>query len=299
MYPWLSKTFLQLSERIAGKKLHHAILVQGPSGLGKTKFVLNLAELLLCANPQLDKTCGTCQSCRLNAASTHPDLHQVESEKQIGVDLIRDAIKKLVGSAQMSGVKVLIIHHADTMTESSANALLKTLEEPTSSTFILLTTAKPERILPTIKSRCEKLILPSPDFNTSINWVRTQYAGAIDPQFAKLFAARPLALLDELQQEQKFTFELFKQGIVELTSGHKSATSLAIEWQEHTDKVIKWSQFWVREQVSLVNNHTVVVNLYAVEKKATKISQQLRNPGVNKILQLAGLLTAISLIPSY
>jgi DNA polymerase-3 subunit delta' len=110
VFPWLDNSFKQLSSRIADNKLHHALLIQGPSGIGKSSFVLQLGQLLLCKARQGHKVCGQCQSCLLNSSSTHPDLHVVESDKQIGVEQIRDAIKKLISSAHMSGAKVLIIY---------------------------------------------------------------------------------------------------------------------------------------------------------------------------------------------
>ncbi|MDU0355305.1 DNA polymerase III subunit delta' [Paraglaciecola aquimarina] len=294
MLPWFDQIFLQLSARIEQRKLHHAMLFQGPAGLGKSQFVMGLAQRLLCSEPQTNMACGVCQSCRLNASGTHPDLHQVESDKQIGVDAIRESIKKLVGSAHMSGAKVLIIHHADTMTESSANALLKTLEEPTDSTFLLLTTSRPERILPTIKSRCEKHTLPMPDLATCIKWVENQYKGEIDPNFARLFSARPLALLEELQQEQKFTFAVFKQGLMDLKTGSKNAAQLGTEWQEFADKVIKWSQYWLREQATLSSNKASVDLLFRINKQASIVANQMSNPGINRALQLVTLLNGIA-----
>jgi DNA polymerase-3 subunit delta' len=286
VFPWLDKTFTQLSSRIAAAKLHHALLIQGPAGLGKSSFALQLAHLLLCDARQGDKVCGHCQSCLLNTATNHPDLHIVESEKQIGVDQIRDAIKKLVSSAHLSGAKVLIIYHAHTMTESSANALLKTLEEPTNNTFLLLTTDKPERILPTIKSRCEKLALPLPDLDTTMAWVSAQINEDIDSNFAKLFSARPLALMAELQEAQNFSYETYSKGIDALLQKEKSATQLAMDWQDNADKVVKWTQYWARQQCSDQMSETI----WLLNTQATKVTQQLRNPGVNKTLVLTQLL---------
>ncbi len=285
MFPWLDNSFKQLSSRIADNKLHHALLIQGPSGIGKSSFVLQLGQLLLCKARQGHKVCGQCQSCLLNSSSTHPDLHVVESDKQIGVEQIRDAIKKLISSAHMSGAKVLIIYDAHTMTESSANALLKTLEEPTANTFLLLTTDKPERLLPTIKSRCEKLALPLPTSDSTLPWVKTQYNDEIEFNFAKLFSARPLALLAELQEEQNFTYEIFSAGLDTLLQGHTSAMQLAIDWQTHADKVIKWTQYWARQQC--VNQMSEMV--WQLNLQANKVTQQLRNPGVNKTLVLTEL----------
>jgi DNA polymerase-3 subunit delta' len=290
VFPWLDFSFKQLASRITVNKLHHALLIQGPSGLGKSSFALQLARLLLCKARDGDNVCGQCQSCLLNAATTHPDLHVVESDKQIGVDQIRDAIKKLVSSAHMSGAKVLIIYHAHTMTESSANALLKTLEEPTANTFLLLTTDKPERLLPTIKSRCEKLALPLPTLDSTVAWVKTQYNADIDINFARLFSSRPLALLAELQEEQKFTYEIFSSGLDALLQGQTSAMKLAMDWQDNADKVLKWTQYWARQHCSEDISETV----WQLNLQAVKVTQQLRNPGVNKTLVLTELLDKLA-----
>ncbi|MFT4808518.1 MAG: DNA polymerase-3 subunit delta' [Paraglaciecola sp.] len=292
MFPWLEATFKQLSARIAADKLHHALLIQGPSGLGKSNFALQFAQLLLCKTKQGHKVCGHCQSCLLNAANTHPDLHLVESDKQIGVDQIREAIKKLVSSAHMSGAKVLIIYDAHTMTDSSANALLKTLEEPTANTFLLLTTDKPERLLPTIKSRCEKLALPLPSLDLTLAWVKTQYDADIDINFARLFSSRPLALLAELQEKQKFTYEIFSAGLDALLQKQTSALQLAMDWQESADKVLKWTQYWARQQCTEHVSETV----WQLNLQASKVTRQLRNPGVNKTLLLTELLDKLALV---
>jgi DNA polymerase-3 subunit delta' len=274
--------------------LHHALLIQGPSGIGKSTFALDLAKLLLCHARQGEKVCGQCQSCQLNAAVTHPDLHIIESEKQIGVDQIRDAIKKLVGSAHMSGAKVLIIYNAHTMTESSANALLKTLEEPTGNTYLLLTTDKPERLLPTIRSRCEKLTLPLPTLSNSLDWVKTQFSGEIDINFAKLFASQPLTLLAELQVEQSFTYDIFNQGIQSLLSGQNSAVNLATQWQGSADKVVSWLQYWCRSHCEQVAPD----KLWQLNQLCTTVIKKLRNPGVNKILLLTELLDKLTTVES-
>jgi DNA polymerase-3 subunit delta' len=292
VFPWLATCFKQLSIRIAADRLHHALLVQGPSGLGKSNFALQLGQLLLCKARQGDKVCGQCQSCLLNDATTHPDLHVVESDKQIGVDQIRDAIKKLVSSAHMSGAKVLIIYHAHTMTESSANALLKTLEEPTANTFLILTTDKPERLLPTIRSRCEMLALPLPDFDSTLSWVKTLYDGDIDINFARLFTARPLALLAELQEQQSFTYEIFSNGLNALFQKQTSAMQLAMAWQDNADKVLKWTQYWARQQFINQMSETI----WQLNLQANKVTQQLRNPGVNKTLVLTELFDKLALV---
>ncbi|MGS2720068.1 DNA polymerase III subunit delta' [Paraglaciecola aestuariivivens] len=289
MYPWFNELHLQLSQRLAKDKLHHALLFQGPIGLGKSALVQQFAEYILCANKQADKVCGQCQPCLLNAAKTHPDLHIVESEKQIGVDQIREAIKKLSGSAHMSGAKALIIEKAHKMTENSANALLKTLEEPTDQTYLLLTTDKPESILPTIKSRCEKLVLPKPNLSQTMAWVQSQFDGQVDKELASMFCHRPLALLAELQEQQDFSYQDFLEKIAKLQQGALSPLQLATSWQDNASKVLKWSQFWARQQCTVQANNSV----WALHQQVVKGTQQLTNAGVNKILILTELLDKI------
>jgi DNA polymerase-3 subunit delta' len=294
MYPWLASTYNQLSVRIQQRKLHHGLLLQGPSGLGKRFFAEQLAKLLLCARPQGPDTCGVCQACLLSQAGHHPDFYQVESEKQIGVDQIRESIKSLTGAAQLSGAKVLIIHQADTMTESSANALLKTLEEPTEHTYLLLTTDKSERILPTIKSRCEKLALPQPMYSETLTWIKQAVGDDIDENLVKLFSHRPLALSEELQQEASFSFNDFQQGLADVLSGNTSPSLLAVKWQESIEKVLKWLQFWSKEQLLQSSKHKNNQDLlFSLSDELSYAVKQIQNPGINKTLLLSQVLSQV------
>jgi DNA polymerase-3 subunit delta' len=288
MYPWLIQPFQQLCQRQRQGKLHHALLIQGNEGIGKNEFSQYLSKYLLCSKPQLNQACGECQGCRLNTAGSHPDLHIVESEKQIGVDQIRDAIKKLVGTSQMSGAKVLVIYAAHTMTEASANALLKTLEEPTANTFLLLTTCKPERLLPTILSRCEKLLLRGPDMSTYVSWLEGLGHRNIEQEFLRLYTNSPLILLDELQEQQSFTYQQFLSGIKGISSKQNNPVELSLTWHEHAEKVVKWLQYWLAEQFKQVPPHAD--NLWSLHTACVLATEQLRNPSINKSLLLANLL---------
>jgi DNA polymerase-3 subunit delta' len=249
MYPWLIPTFEQLAKRRQGNKLHHALLLQGSQGIGKTDFAKQFAALLLCAKTSQGQRCGVCHACLLQDAGNHPDFHAVMSDKQIGVDQIREAIKKLSGSAHLSGAKVLIIYAAHTMTEASANALLKTLEEPTANTFLLLLTHKSERLLPTVLSRCERIIMPLPDMAQTQVWLSSQWDKPVDAEFISLYASSPLTLLDELQQEHKINYAVFKAGLQDLIQQRVNPSQLAADWQEQVEKILKWLQFWLHLQV--------------------------------------------------
>jgi DNA polymerase-3 subunit delta' len=290
MYPWFNQAFDQLCRRIEQGKLHHALLLQGIAGIGKAEFAMDLAAYLLCANKQATTPCGTCQACNLFRAGSHPDLHVIESEKQIGVDLIRSVIGKLGGMAQLSGAKVLLMFDAHTMTESSANALLKTLEEPTGNTFLILVTSKPERLLPTILSRCEKLLLPSPDAQQCKRWLASQGFNEFAAELLEIYAGAPLTLVQELQQDG-LEYQQFKQGIVALLNQQGNPLELATAWQSSAEKALKWLQHWLSARIKLdVANQD---ELWTIVQSCNLASGQMINPGINKSLQLAGVLSQI------
>lgn len=298
MYPWLQSTYTQLASRRQMNKLHHALLLQGAAGIGKTAFVKQFASLLLCAKSHQGVLCGQCQSCLLQKAGSHPDYHEVVSEKQIGVDQIRDAIKKLSGSAQLSGAKVLCIFAAHTMTESSANALLKTLEEPTANTYLLLVSHKAERLLPTIISRCERVVMPVPSYEQTKVWLAAQGQSAVDDELLRLYASSPLSLLEELQQEQSVSYPAFKQGLQQLLAQQINPSKLAADWQEQVEKLLKWLQYWLHQRVkqSSAQHSELAPELWHLHQEAIKAVKRVRNPGVNKVLVLNQLLTDIALL---
>ncbi|MGO1247438.1 MAG: DNA polymerase III subunit delta' [Oceanisphaera sp.] len=184
MYPWLTQTVAQLTHLIAEQQLGHALLLKGIDGLGKRELGYHIANALLCqhtkdrANDKVtDKSvpCGHCHSCQLVTAGSHPDLHLIRTDQRsISVDTIRQLTQVLSDSAQLGHGKVAVIEQAEKMTEAAANALLKTLEEPAGQSSILLISSQPERLLPTIHSRCQPWLIPVPDPNLVLNWLTEQ-----------------------------------------------------------------------------------------------------------------------------
>jgi DNA polymerase-3 subunit delta' len=141
-----------------GGRLAHAYLFAGPRGVGKAKTARAFAQLLLCEMPKGAAACGTCGSCRKAAAGQHPDLKVLEPDGEfIKIDAIREA-GRFVGLRPFEGRrKALLIDPASAMNEESANALLKTLEEPVSQTTLLLIAEDARRLPPTIVSRCQRI----------------------------------------------------------------------------------------------------------------------------------------------
>ena len=173
MYPWLASVWHSWLQSFAQQRLAHAWLLSGPLGLGKLELARQMAQMLLCQHPSATGACGLCHSCTLLAHGNHPDLQVLgeQNEKSLGVDLVRDLIGKLNGSAQLGGAKVMIMVRAERMTESAANALLKSLEEPSGDTVLLLVSHQSSRLLPTIRSRCVQQACPLPSEALSLEWL--------------------------------------------------------------------------------------------------------------------------------
>jgi DNA polymerase-3 subunit delta' len=142
-------------------RLAHAYLFAGPRGSGKETLARTLAKALNCLKKQND-SCDRCESCRRIEETIHPDIYWVRPEsksRRIAVEQIRDFERSIHLRAAEARVKVGIIVDADCMGEEASNAFLKTLEEPPAQTVIILLSAEPQRLLPTILSRCLKLSL--------------------------------------------------------------------------------------------------------------------------------------------
>lgn len=149
----------QLKKAFINKRISHAYCFAGPEGVGKKKTAFNFAKLLMCAHVQNEEPCDHCPSCAKVNALNHPDVLVVAPEGQfIKIDSIREACRRLNLKGFESSKKILIISEAQSLNEESSNALLKTLEEPSKDTVIILLTDTLKSILPTIRSRCQRII---------------------------------------------------------------------------------------------------------------------------------------------
>jgi DNA polymerase-3 subunit delta' len=139
------------------RRLAHALLFAGAEGIGKRQMALALAAFLQCEQRD-DDACGTCAACRQIAAGSHPDVQTVgipPGKKEIPVDRIRE-LRRFVQLRPVGGkAKVAIVDDAQMLTIAAQNALLKTLEEPPSGSFLILVANNLDALLPTVRSRCQ------------------------------------------------------------------------------------------------------------------------------------------------
>lgn len=146
-----------LQSAFAQNRLSHAYLLSGAAGLGKTNFARAFASFLLC---EKNTTCGKCRGCLLMQAESHPDFLLIKPEEKshsIKIDQIRAMSQKTTHTAHCGGYQVVVIAPADAMPMQAANALLKTLEEPSGKIIIFLIDDQKSVLPATIVSRCQKI----------------------------------------------------------------------------------------------------------------------------------------------
>ena len=252
IYPWHATVQEQLYSAKQAGRLPHAILFAAESGCGHDAFVGTLVKSLLCLTPdEKGIACGHCRSCEVFSANSHPDFINVKTpaDKQIiGVDQVRALNHFLELSRSYSPVRVALIGTADDMNINAANSLLKTLEEPTDNTHIVLVSYHPEALLPTIRSRCQQIRLSLPPRSEALAWLNTQTLKQPAEALLALAAGRPLNALQlddgELLDKQQF----WLQQLSDLLQGRAAIAPLAAEWaKEDKRALLDWQISLVQE----------------------------------------------------
>jgi DNA polymerase III subunit delta' len=218
--PWLGPLLEQALQQRA-----HALLLQGPQGVGQFETALTLAQAWLCEGARDRRPCGVCAGCRLVQSHSHPDLlvllpellqeplgwgmagddagsdkaSKTKPSKEIKVDAVRSAVTFAQTTSARGRGKVVVLHPAERMNHVSANTLLKTLEEPPGASRFILSCSSPDSLLPTIRSRCQVVMLQLPPTEVAAQWLRER--GVAEP--AVLLAAtggQPQEVLQWIEQ---------------------------------------------------------------------------------------------------
>jgi DNA polymerase III subunit delta' len=306
IYSWQQPLWQQLWQADGLK--HHALLIQGRAGIGKRDFAFALAQSLLCeSRNDHHQACGTCQACHWFAQGNHPDFRLVEPEAmlvardeageggdstsepddsgskagkkkpsdKIIVDQVRNIEDFLTVSTHRGGKRVVMIHPAEAMNANAANAILKMLEEPRPDTLFLLVTHEPKRLLPTVISRCRRLVMPVPDPTESSAWLAAQ---GIE-QSASLLAqagGAPLAALTLADGEYQASRREWLQG---LAQGRAVPFSTLAESQPPPAQAVNWMQTWCYDLLALKTGVAIRYNTdYADALR--KIAQGLPTPAL-------------------
>jgi len=295
IYEWQQKQWQQLQQQAREQRLPHALLLTGQAGLGKREFATQLARALLCKQPQpTGEACGVCNACMLlqvelgvDEASnkdtalahmgTHPDclwLEPEEADKAIKVDDVRELCAAMSLTSQFGGYKVAVINMADSMNINAANSLLKTLEEPSANSVLLLVSSRPQRLPITVRSRCQRISFYIPDDALAAGWLAQQKVDRSELMLrlahGSPLLAQQLAQADALQPRQKLVEALLGVARNQSVVSHAEALS-----KQPVFELLGWMHDWLVDVLRLQSSpQAEVTNLdHAPELK--QLAQQL------------------------
>lgn len=263
IYPWLQDNWQRLIQRYQRDQLPHALLLSGPVGLGKQYFAEQLARTLMCdrnhtmaAGAEMVPPCGECNGCHLMKAGTHPDYRVVQPEsegKQIPIDSIREVSQFLNLKSQFAPMQVIIVTPAEAMNRYAANSLLKTLEEPTPGSLLLLISSQMSHLLPTIRSRCQVVNFTAPATAQARQWLDSQLdesmaslSGEDKERLLVLAQGSPLTALKFAQTGMLEQYQRLLQSFEKIAKKQVDPVAEAKQWEAvGLSQAVTWLYGWV------------------------------------------------------
>jgi DNA polymerase-3 subunit delta' len=263
--PWLESAQQRLRASFAAKRLPHSLLLLSAPGLGAELLANWIAALALCESLR-SRPCGVCASCQLLRSDSHPDSYFVRLEQdaqQIKVDQVRGLIESLSLKSYRGGYKVGVIEGAEALNVNGANAFLKTLEEPTANTVLIMIARPSHRLPATIASRCLRLALTPPPAEVAIAWLEahakanpkagTESASAAAQSWDAalgLAGGAPLLAWELNSSEIAALDEDMRDSLRQLGAGSVDVTLLAERWMKSNPGLrITWLENWITRRV--------------------------------------------------
>ncbi len=257
-YPWHHKAWKRLHEMQQQNRLPHALLLCGNEGIGLKQFARAFAMDLLClALNEEDRACGTCQSCQLFLAGSHPDINFIDPEeegKQIKIAQVRELIEYVALKSFSGKKKISIIEPAEAMNRATANALLKTLEEPPEQSMLILLSHRPESMPITIRSRCQRIDFKPEFSNEALEWLKQQNIDSDIPieYLLRLANGGPLKALQLVEDEQLQDRKTILMDLKNLSAPKVDPVQVAANWQSlGSDRVIGWLLRFLQDLIRL------------------------------------------------
>ena len=255
LLPWLEPPLAQLDTALRSGSLGHAWLISGPAGVGKVNLALVLARRLLGSDAKpaaLDAEAAlAAMAARHEPTDTHPDLHWLhpeEDKETISVDQVRDVTGTFALTAYGGGAKVALIEPAEALTTAAANALLKTLEEPTPRGYLLLLSHQPGRLPATVRSRCQHLALHVPDATTLARWLGIAPAAVLEAR--RSAGGAPLPLAAAIQAGSVSLFNKLESDLAELSQDRIDPQAVAQVWAKgDTELTLSWLKRRLHEEL--------------------------------------------------
>ncbi|SDX92467.1 DNA polymerase-3 subunit delta' [Allochromatium warmingii] len=246
--PWTEAIWSRLHASRTAQRLAHGLLISGPAGVGKRMLARALAQSLLCQTPNAQGlACAQCADCQLLAAGSHPDWLEVgpdpESKSgEIPIDAVRQFTERESLTPSRAPYKVALIDPADRLNQAAANALLKTLEEPTGQSILCLIGERIGRLPATIRSRCLLIPVAIPDETQALRWLTAQEPRSDWALRLRLAHGAPLRALaeraDDTRLEQR---SQCLNSFLEIARGRSDPITVAADWNAiGTDRILDW-----------------------------------------------------------
>ena len=252
LYPWLVPGRDAVRAVINQGRMPHALLLTGQPGLGKGAFSTGLAAYLLCEHRTATSgPCGHCPGCMQFRAGTHPDFFQVQPEEDatvIKVGQIRQLSEKLSLSSHQGGYQVAVLNPAEAMNLNAANSLLKTLEEPSDNTVLILVSARPAQLPATVRSRCQQLRTEIPDTRVALDWLKEQGHGRVAQVYLQLAHGAPLEALKQAEIDSVGARRERFDALVGILEKRVSVLAVAQDWSKDEDmQGLRWMREWLMD----------------------------------------------------
>ena len=252
LYPWLEPCRLTIATALAQGRLPHALLLTGLPGLGKGVLADVIAQQLLCvAASPASGPCGRCTACAQLSAGTHPDYIKVELEEDasvVKIDQIRSLAEKLSLSSHQGGYKVVTLNPADSMNINAANSLLKTLEEPSDNTVLVLVCERPSQLPATVRSRCQLLRVDVPGQEVALQWLAGQGIEGPAKTYLQMAHGAPLEALQQARVDSIKARREHFDSLVAILEGRAAPLTVAQAWAKDEDmQGIHWMRDWLMD----------------------------------------------------
>ncbi|EGU33303.1 DNA polymerase III subunit delta' [Vibrio ichthyoenteri ATCC 700023] len=242
LYPWLAPLWQQWQNHLEADRFPNAALLIAKPGFGEEQLVTQFSRAVMCSN-YAAQPCGFCHSCQLMASSNHPDFHLVVPEKEgkaITVEQIRHCNRIAQESSQQGGYRLIVIQPADSMNESAANALLKTLETPAKNCLFLLVATSVSQLLPTITSRCQQWHVGEPDAQALTDWLASQVNGEVPSYAAHLNGHSPLKTLHFIEQKEQARYLSIEKQLLAVIGQQGDIIKLSKELASEAEQSLHW-----------------------------------------------------------
>ncbi len=281
LFPWQYQDWQILNRYFKQNRIPQALLISGGRGIGKINLAKQFAYSLLCPNRGGDGiNCGNCEYCLLIKAGNHPDFIEIISEENktsISINQIRGVIVDTYLKPQFENYRVIIIHPADGMTISAANAFLKSLEEPPERTVFILLTDRPNKLSATIRSRCQKFSASYPDIRSLGEWMQNNNIYGDAASVINLVKGSILTLKQlEDSEGLKQRLDCFNDWLA-LASYHSHPAIVAEKWDVLPEnEVLDWILSWVVDiikyafkiNIDMSSNQDLIYPLQKISQQA-------------------------------